>query len=432
MGSVKSDVHPDLIGLFRSKDRNIVQGTKHTLPIQMRRWLDTLKDDEDVSAVFYRAPLAVVRDRLELKGYTLAAAKSAFKATCFKQVKDIDDEDAEDTELGEYQRARYKALTKLEPDGWIQRLQAIRTQRSDGSAETETVESSSMFDIYDSDWYGYAGPDLNVPLRLAIEACEPDDEFIYDLTDLVLQGYYSTDDDFVSDTLRPEDDIKLTDGKRIVLTEGKSDTWIISESLRLLYPNIADYFAFMDFELAKVGGGAGNLANIVRAFAGAGILNRVIALFDNDTAAEAAIRSLRGLQLPEHIKVLTMPALSALENYPTIGPSGPVTMNVNGVAGSIELYLGKDCLADENGNLAPIHWTGYEAGVGKYQGEVHFKDRIHERFKQKLERCASDAAEIERVDWSGIREIVGVLCSVFHALDSRLINELAIIDLYAE
>ena len=60
--------------------------------------------------------------------------------------------------------------------------------------------------------------------------------------------------------------------------------------MQLLYPHLADYFTFMDFEGARVGGGAGNLANIVKAFAGAGIVNKIIAIFDNDTAGEAAIQ----------------------------------------------------------------------------------------------------------------------------------------------
>ena len=32
---------------------------------------------------------------------------------------------------------------------------------------------------------------------------------------------------------------------------------------------LADYFSFMDFEGVRIGGGAGSLVNIVKAFAGA-------------------------------------------------------------------------------------------------------------------------------------------------------------------
>jgi len=36
------------------------------------------------------------------------------------------------------------------------------------------------------DWFGYPGPDLNVPLRLALEICRDTDEFFCDETDLLL------------------------------------------------------------------------------------------------------------------------------------------------------------------------------------------------------------------------------------------------------
>src|SRR5260370_16866898 len=44
----------------------------------MRRWNNFIEDDEDVCVVFYRAPARIIRDRLELKGYTLTTARSAF------------------------------------------------------------------------------------------------------------------------------------------------------------------------------------------------------------------------------------------------------------------------------------------------------------------------------------------------------------------
>jgi len=96
------------------------------------------------------------------------------------------------------------------------------------------------------------------------------------------------------------------------------------------------------------------LANIVRAFAGAGILNRMIALFDNDTAAEAAIASLAHIDLPANLIIRQLPAIDVARSYPTLGPSGMTRMDVNGLAGSIELYLGTDVLRDEGGNLKPV------------------------------------------------------------------------------
>jgi hypothetical protein len=149
-------------------------------------------------------------------------------------------------------------------------------------------------------------------------------------------------DDFVSIATGFISGEHTANSKIIVLTEGKTDRWIISESIKLLHPHLLDYFTFMDFEAARVEGGAGPLAGMVKSFAGAGIVNKVVAVFDSDTAGESAIRTLRQIRLPENIRVMQLPPLEALTNYPTIGPAGTTAMDINGMAASIEQYLGAD------------------------------------------------------------------------------------------
>jgi hypothetical protein len=177
----------------------------------------------------------------------------------------------------------------------------------------------------------------------------------------------------------------------------------------------------MDFEGVRVPGGAGNLANTVKAFAGAGIVNKIIAVFDNDTAAEEAIRPLTDLRRPANIRLLRLPATEFLREYPSIGPTGTSNTDVNGVAASIELYLGKDVLADENGSLAPVQWTGYNSVLRKYQGEVLYKNAIHERFRHRLEACARNPRLLRETDWSGIRAILSAIFVAFHEFDGKRI-----------
>jgi HEPN/Toprim N-terminal domain 1 len=429
IGGTKNDVHPDLIGLFRVTDKNVIRDKKHSLPFQMRNWLDHVEEDDEVSVLFYRASASIVRDRLELKGYTLDVAKLAFQKSL--QAHAQRDSEFEDRAGPSPLKATLDVASRFDPDQCLAAIREVRL-KANQHPKTETWaeenQRKSMFDIFEFEWFGYSGPDINVPLRLALEVCDDSDDFIYDLTDIVTSGYFTDDHDFVSNTLSPASD--HSNSRRILLTEGRSDSWIVCESLRLLYPHLLDYFTFMDFEGVRIGGGAGSLANIVKAFAGAGILNRVIAMFDNDTAAEAAIRSLRNIRVPENIQVLKLPELESLEKYPTVGPSGPVAMNVNGVAGSIELYLGADVLSNERGELAPVQWTGFETSAGQYQGEVMFKDRIHERFKLRLEACRADASLIQRTDWAGIRLILSAIFVAFHPLDKKLIQELAVLDFF--
>jgi len=231
----------------------------------------------------------------------------------------------------------------------------------------------------------FRGVDLNVPLRLALETCTEQENLVYDLTDLVSSGYFTKNEDFVALAFESTANEHTSRSKIVILTEGKSDGWILSESMKILYPHLADYFTFMDFEAARVEGGASHLAKIVKSFAGAGIANKVIAIFDNDTTGLEAIRSLRQIKLPGNLSVLKLPDLKSLRKYPTIGPSGPVRMNVNGLAASIELYLGEDVLR-ENGKLTPVKWSSYIPSMGQYQGEILDKDRIHKRFKEKLSK----------------------------------------------
>ena len=139
---------------------------------------------------------------------------------------------------------------------------------------------------------------------------------------------------------------------------------VLSAALRLRRPHLAEYIKFPDFNVRNEGG-ASALRQTVRAFASAGIPNRVVALFDNDTAARDVLRSISDDDLPGNIRVTRLPELPLAVDYPTVGPQGEHTMNVNGLATAIELFLGADVLAD-GGALRPVVWGGYVNSMGAY------------------------------------------------------------------
>jgi hypothetical protein len=64
--------------------------------------------------------------------------------------------------------------------------------------------------------------------------------------------------------------------------------------------------------------------------------------FDNDTAARDVLRSLATEALPANIRITSLSHLALAANYPTVGPQGEHTTDVNGLATSIELFLGSD------------------------------------------------------------------------------------------
>jgi hypothetical protein len=141
----------------------------------------------------------------------------------------------------------------------------------------------------------------------------------------------------------------------------------------------------------------------------------------NDTAAHAALKGLQKAKISNNIKVFTLPEIEILSDYPTIGPSGMVNMNVNGLAGSIEPYLGKSVLTDDEGNLYPIQWTGLDQGLQKYQGEITEKDKVQSSFKEQLKACQENNLLIDNYDWSGIKTILEGIFKLFHEDDGRQI-----------
>jgi hypothetical protein len=440
VGSSKNDVDPGLLSLFRESDKRIVSlpnAADAVFPYNDPHWLGEFNkehdSDDDLVVVYYSAPVPVVRDRLNLLGYTLSTAREAFdeyikgerrlQTESFKRFQDRESEESR-ARLQDHYDKTLSLLSELNADAWLTGLEEIRRLglKPNYFGQYKWPHEDTLVGyMLSNEWYGFPGPDLNVALRLALEVCPDAKELVYDITDLVLGEYFEPEQDLVQYGLGLLEADYHSQAKIIILTEGRSDTWILKESLNLLFPHLAGYYSFMEFDLTRVGGGAGNLANLIKAFAGAGIVNRSIALFDNDTAGTAAMKGLEKIPLPSHIKVLRLPDIDFLKNYPTIGPSGEMTMDVNGVAGSIELYLGKDALTGDGGKFIPVQWTGFDSGMRQYQGEVLEKDRIHERFRRKLESAKSDPATLSSEHWNTLKAVLSTVFSAFNDLANEQI-----------
>jgi len=382
--------------------------------------------------VYYEVPVSIVGDRLDLLGYTRETACEAFAAYVegerdqYERWSERPPDGIEPSTpaiMREHWERSRDLLSKLTVDSWLQGLREIRASglkpnrygRYEGPPE-----NSLLGHMLSHEWYGFPGPDLNVALRLALEVCPHSQSLLYDVTDLVSSGYLSPEDDLIEQSTGIAAEDYQANSKIIVLTEGRTDAEILRESLVVLYPHLADYYSFMEFDLAKVGGGAGNLANIVKSFAGAGISNRTIAVFDNDTAAAASLKALERVTLPLHIRTLRLPDVDLLRHYPTLGPTGAVSMDVNGLAGSIELYLGEDVLRDGR-RFIPVQWTGFDIGLQRYQGEVLEKQKIQERFFRKVQTAKANGPGGDAFDWRGLRSILESIFGAFHNFDNKRI-----------
>src|ERR1035441_7527155 len=85
------------------------------------------------------------------------------------------------------------------------------------------------------------------------------------------------------------------------------------------------------------------------------------------------------------------------ERYPTLGPTGLMEADINGLACSIELYLGATALADEEGRLVPIQWTGIERSLSRYQGELLDKRIVQDRYFELLRAGLAETSDMQRV-----------------------------------
>ncbi|MGK0365367.1 MAG: hypothetical protein ACI85O_002433 [Saprospiraceae bacterium] len=237
----------------------------------------------------------------------------------------------------------------------------------------------------------------------------PDEwEIVQDFTSLIESGYIEEDYfDFDSDVNFEQEE------KIIILTEGSTDVNVLKPSLDLLYPHLSTFYKFVDFAQFNQPGSASNLILNLKNFASTGIKNKIIALFDNDTAAEEALSSIKNLKFPDNIKIMHYPPIELGDNYPTIGPSGVVNLNINGLAGSIELYTGQDILKDENGDYIPVQWKGYSTKLEKYQGELINKREIQSNFKNKIKEAVANKEEMKSQDWKDIDSILRQIFDAF-------------------
>ncbi|RXV62618.1 hypothetical protein C6W92_10685 [Roseovarius sp. A46] len=242
-------------------------------------------------------------------------------------------------------------LSRISVEDWVK---ATKELIACGNRKNVSSEASKVLELVGGDYELDYGPsyDFLISLRIMCDFASPNEVVCYDVTDLVQSEYLVIGDDPVGVLLEHEFDSAadiFRNSKTIVLVEGKSDIRILKAAMTAIFPRLADRFVFFDYEEFGIPGGAGNLVNLVKSFVAAGVANRIVALFDNDTGAEEALLSLKGLNLPRNLKVIKLPDIELLHDYPTIGPSGNARMNISGLAAGLELYLGSDILTRSDG-----------------------------------------------------------------------------------
>ena len=395
--SSKSYVVSEVMTLFRENDKN--SSTKIII-----------EDDEEheEAVIEYQASAKAVKQRLDIMGFSLKYVIADFESMRANKILELSECVAESPE-GYWQ----EELTLYQKSTFKNYLEAFEVITDSGihpvyylqkNPDSSKLIQSILSDNYEDFYWAFPCSDIRCFFRAIIEITPEESIVRQDISELVSSGYYELDDNVCENALHELTSAYPSNSKIIVLTEGKTDKEVLEQSLKLLYPHLHEYYSFMDFSFLPPGG-AGNLVNLLKSFSGAGITNKVLALFDNDTAAFSAVQSLNSIQLPDNIKVLHYPDIDLTQKYQTIGPNGTSIQNINGLACSIELYFGEDILK-ENGKFIPVQWKSLDARVNKYQGEIQNKDQLKKKFMSKLKNCQTNPSTINSNEWKDIDKIL--------------------------
>lgn len=257
--------------------------------------------------------------------------------------------------------------------------------------------------LYNTGFWGISHENVDVwnVLRVVLDAFPETQTISLDYTDLYESGY--------CDEVPSAEDYQVA--KTIILTEGKFDAEVLSEAITLLYPHMRKFYSFINFDEYRVQGSANFLTHYFKAFIASGIQNRVIALYDNDSAGLAEVTMLKGIACPDNYRVMHLPDIELAQSYPALGPNGLEYMDINGKAVSIELYLGRDILT-EDAKLIPVQWKGLIEKTQTYQGEITKKVLVQQRYREKIKNFVSSNAESDL--WKEMRLLLMSIFSAFN------------------
>lgn len=378
----------------------------------------TEASDSHIEVNYIKSDVGKLKDRLNLLGYSKKSYELDFAKFKEWKVADLGEELAatdnlkyervEDFATNQITKREFEFWKHVELDKFISAATKIIKENFDWKVycyeDIRQFENYENYLLSQSSYLVDAMPffDKLNSFAAIIEQLESEQSVIQDLTSLVNGGW-------IKEGFR----LSGLNNKIIIITEGSSDVNILKPSLKLLYPHLTGYFSFMDFKAFKTQGSASSLLHTMKAFASAGISNKTIALFDNDTAARDVLETINLESFPENFRLLLFPEIEIAKNYPTLGPTGEVEMDINGLACSIEIFTGSDVLKNENGNFYPIQWKGYNKKLNAYQGEILEKKRVQEKFQMKLEN-AKNNQNVDLQDWTGIEEIFRVLFNAFN------------------
>lgn len=319
-------------------------------------------DDIRETKPAFRRPLRSVRRRLELLGYSIKNCRSIYEDNMAYA-------------------GRYEDVSSISWDQFVQGLRDIDVSQ-DGVVDNEgdydlgeyaahhLLKRKPFGPLAPKDWHakrelGLILENLDPYVTLRLLAENPRNllrQVVWRHADLLDGGWIEADE--LKPGLAPTD-------RYLVVTEGSSDAAVLRKSVALVVPDVADFFDFIDMSENYPFTGTGNLVRFCQGLVRIQIQNKVLVVFDNDTAGWDAFVKVKELTLPPTMHLAVLPDLPELQRFRTEGPSGTSREDVNRRAASIELYLD---LRYGGPPKPKVRWTSYNDRLKRYQGELIQKE----------------------------------------------------------
>src|SRR5712691_7848280 len=313
------ELKPSPAGFFRGwYERDIA-----ALFTEADRYFEAGEDDERNSCG-YQTTARQMRERLQARGFSAQRAWSGLASAVAKWAEEPGDGRPPGSVEDEFQR-------------YARQLEDFPLDRIEEHSAAYDQPSAFLVHL-----------DTRDVLRLLLDRVPDDTVVALDLSELTGCCVEMDPQQPIAELARQEQLHHVAlDSPLIVLAEGSTDSRLLSDGMKITHPHLSGFINFIDFNSFKAEGGVAMLPKIIYAFVASGVVNRIAAIGDNDTEAYDALEKIKkDPSLPDNIRILHYPDLPTLKNYPTLGPYSPdpVLTDINGSAGALEMYLGRDVL----------------------------------------------------------------------------------------
>ncbi|MEV0811282.1 hypothetical protein [Micromonospora sp. NPDC050200] len=383
------------------------------------------KPDYDVEFFEYKATGRLIADRLDILGFDSDSALEVLRQSIGENLDSppwFEGKGRINPEWVERWEAEQAALAELDTDRWLKAIASAAAKQSKAVFEPPDQEPV----IGSGKWLLNLIPDEAENarwhrLRLVTHAV-PDIEVILDVSDLVHDGWLVKDELDTMPSVAQERWTAESSARSpiVVLTEGSTDAEFLSAGLKLLYPHLTDLVRFLD-PRAKSEGSAGALVNTVKAFAAAGITNRIVAAFDDDGAASDALRQLKAVALPPNIVIMQFPPVPVPDDLLVRLPPLEGRQQSTGdprnarISGCVEMYLGSDTIRGDDNVTLLMDLAAHHRDPGQYEArfvDKRNKKKVQENYRRKVRTAVAHGGPLPHQDWSAMAAALKCIVTV--------------------